>query len=640
VLKDEIKAIEDDLLTSRPKWFNYVANGSASNDTAGWSTYADAAGTTPVDGTGGSPNVTWTRSTSSPLRGLASFVLTKDAANRQGQGVSYDFTIDTADKAKPLYVSFTYLPDTNYADDDIRVWLYDVTNAVLIQPAPYLLKDVLNAEKWSGVFQTASNSTSYRLIVHIGSTNASAYTVKFDDLRISPEYAVMGSPVTDWQSYTPVWTAASTNPVLNNGTIAGKWRRVGDSVEIAVELQAGSTTTYGSGAPYYISIPPGLTVADSSRLGTQNATVGIAHIRDGGINGYTVTVTSSPGASTVYLFVDNTDGSWNTTSPFTFGNSDSMRLRATVPVAGWSSSVLMSDNADTRVVAASATLITANQSIVNNTSTPVLFNRIDVDTHGAYNSSNGRYTAPVSGIYSVSATLYWVQDSFADTGFTSVELWKNGSRYSILDAWDQVGPTESRAFSNSGSTVLSLNAGDYISIIAYQANNGGTRNLSSVNGTGTFFSIQRLSGPSQIAATETVAARAYMSTATQSIPNSTVTKIALNTVNFDSHGGWDTVNNRWTAPVSGYYAINGSIRFQPTSSTGAREIYLRKNGVSGTFAIATIPGNTVDNNIVAARDVIQMYAGDYIELYGRQSSGGALNAEGSTNETYISLHRI
>lgn len=58
---------------------NFISNPSPVKDTTGWATYADAAGTAPVDGTGGSPTVTWTRTTSSPLSETASFLFTKDA---------------------------------------------------------------------------------------------------------------------------------------------------------------------------------------------------------------------------------------------------------------------------------------------------------------------------------------------------------------------------------------------------------------------------------------------------------------------------------------------------------------------------------------------------------------------------------
>jgi hypothetical protein len=66
------------------------------------------------------------------------------------------------------------------------------------------------------------------------------------------------TPLTDlqaaWTSYTPTWTASTTNPAIGNGTIAGAYTRIGKTVLFRVNITAGSTTTYGSGQ-YRISLP-------------------------------------------------------------------------------------------------------------------------------------------------------------------------------------------------------------------------------------------------------------------------------------------------------------------------------------------------------------------------------------------------
>lgn len=47
---------------------NYIRNGGAEQGRSGWTTYADVAGTSPTDGTGGSPtHITLTTSSSSPI---------------------------------------------------------------------------------------------------------------------------------------------------------------------------------------------------------------------------------------------------------------------------------------------------------------------------------------------------------------------------------------------------------------------------------------------------------------------------------------------------------------------------------------------------------------------------------------------
>lgn len=50
-----------------------------------------------------------------------------------------------------------------------------------------------------------------------------------------------------WTSYTPVWTASTTNPDIGNGTILGKYCQVNKLVVARINVSFGSTTTYGSG---------------------------------------------------------------------------------------------------------------------------------------------------------------------------------------------------------------------------------------------------------------------------------------------------------------------------------------------------------------------------------------------------------
>jgi hypothetical protein len=51
-----------------------------------------------------------------------------------------------------------------------------------------------------------------------------------------------------WTPYTPTWTASTTNPVLGNGTLTGRYMKWGRTVICEINLITGSTTTYGSGS--------------------------------------------------------------------------------------------------------------------------------------------------------------------------------------------------------------------------------------------------------------------------------------------------------------------------------------------------------------------------------------------------------
>lgn len=57
-----------------------------------------------------------------------------------------------------------------------------------------------------------------------------------------------------WTAYTPSWTAATTNPVLGNGTLTGAYMKIGRTCFVQIDLTTGGTTTYGSGA-YSMSLP-------------------------------------------------------------------------------------------------------------------------------------------------------------------------------------------------------------------------------------------------------------------------------------------------------------------------------------------------------------------------------------------------
>lgn len=313
---------------------NYIANPLFADGTVtGWATYADAAGTTPVDGTGGSPNVTFTAQSGSVVRGTFSGRLTKDAANRQGQGASYAFTIDAADTGRPLSIAFDFLASANYVANDVGVYIYDVTNATLITPA------VVNVAAGKGTFKAffvATTSTSYRLILHVASTNASAWTLDTDNFQVGPQVQLSGAAVTDWQSYTPAVTGFTTS------SLAGFWRRVGGNVELRVS----ATLNAAASGTMQVGLPSGLTI-DSTYApgGTEGPNFGTIKATKSGV-GYHQGIVTQGNSNTALRFLDD-DGAltYNATIPFTWANADSFDLEASLPIANWSSNTTMAERA-------------------------------------------------------------------------------------------------------------------------------------------------------------------------------------------------------------------------------------------------------------------------------------------------------
>lgn len=167
-------------ISSTPNW---IKDGNAEAYSSGWTGYNDSAAA-PVDGTGGTvTGVTMAVTTTTPLEGKKSFVLTKDASNRQGIGFAIPINIDLAFRNSAQTLSFhwdntsgTFVPGT-----DIKIYLYDITNARLVPLPRNTLRTDTNGV-YSEIFQ-ATGSGSYRLLVHIASTSSSAYNFRMDSIR-------------------------------------------------------------------------------------------------------------------------------------------------------------------------------------------------------------------------------------------------------------------------------------------------------------------------------------------------------------------------------------------------------------------------------------------------------------------------
>ena len=51
----------------------------------------------------------------------------------------------------------------------------------------------------------------------------------------------------EWEVWTPTWSASTTNPVIGNGTLVGRFKRDGKKIDFYIHLTIGSTTSNGVG---------------------------------------------------------------------------------------------------------------------------------------------------------------------------------------------------------------------------------------------------------------------------------------------------------------------------------------------------------------------------------------------------------
>lgn len=301
---------------------NYIENSGFETDTAGWALYADAAQETPEDGTGGTADISISAQSSTILRGGKSLQLVKDAADRQGQGFSYDFVIKGQDVNKKNKIQFDFKTDEDaaFAQGDIKVFIYDVTNAQLITPVD------TDIPRGQNIFQTSwvsTDSLSYRLIFHIASTNASAYDIFIDDVIVGPGAVSQGAALGGWTAYAPTTQGFGTLASSNF-----QWRRTGDSIEIMGDLTAGTST----GDEAQIGLPNNLTVL----LDASDTVVVGQWLRDATLSDRHVVLATS-GDSFLNIGRQLTAGSENPSDPKTGAQSLPSGQRASfsvrVPVA-------------------------------------------------------------------------------------------------------------------------------------------------------------------------------------------------------------------------------------------------------------------------------------------------------------------
>lgn len=498
----------------------------------------------PLNGTGGSPSSTFAISTDSSLVGTENFLWTKSANNRMSEGFSYAFTIDSAYQSKPMTISALYkVASGTFADNDMSVWVYDVTNAVLIQPSAYQIKNTTGVEQIKCEFQAASNSTSYRLIFHTASTSALAYTLRFDALSVSPNTYNSGAVVTDWVAYTPTFTGFGTV-----SAISVQSRRVGSDLEVRGYFTTGTNTGVTAKMTLGFNGVSG-NVTTSSGVGSSGEIVGYFGTTANNQSGAVL----APQSDTSLRF-----GLTSSSSPsyaFALGNTLSSTTPtgffAKVPIAGWGTSQVLSSETDTRVVDFSGTkgstqAVTANVTDITFTS--------EKDSHGAWSGS--AYSIPVPGDYIVGTVL---SDNAAST--LQFAIYVNGtlSRNLITGS--------SGNFGGGSILIPNLKANNSVSIRC-----GGTTTIGAIGN----ISISRLSGPAQVAASEKVYLK-YTGNAGGAI-TANVTNVDFTTKVTDSHGSWS--GTTFTAPRPSWYDFDGSWN---CTTGAAKDLQLYINGSAKEF---------------------------------------------------------
>lgn len=599
---------------------NGVAWDFEDNLTTNWSVYANtAAATTPEVSPGGSPNVDFTFATSSsvPVRGTYSGLINKTANNRQGHGIRTSaMTIDSIDAGKPLTVSFDYkIASGTYSTGDIGVFMSDDTN--IIQPSTV---DIPGGEGTFVATFTATTSTSYRLIFHVRTTSASAYTVKLDNISVGPQMKVLGAAINDPILYTPTGSWAS------NVVYSGVYQRVGKRLVGQVNIRCTGAPSGTLSFSQAQLLPSGLTL-DTTVLpdyGTSAGTsydhcVGNVVTTDNGVGEYDGFIYWDGTASIFRLKTSTTSSAVGpaitATSPFTFGSQDLVVINFDIPITNWSSNIQLAQS---------------REEFLFNTTTD---NTNDTTSFG-YGAAGS--TIPNRSIGTQVSKRVRAQSPIQPTDKITVELLPSGTGNTWVDAaqwfpYLEVSTTPTRygisyervSGSNTDVDVV-FRAGGYNQNQAatYAANGSPWSDLFTA---GWKWRVRKCSG---VAVTEVQQGGSIRSVANRITSGQTVTagvalEVIFNNEREDTHAAFSTSTGRFTAPIGGVYMYSYSVNITtgatPPGYSGA---HVRKNGSTSVLAsrnTSTALGGTT-NHTYTCSGMIRLNAGDYISVWAECST--------------------
>ena len=590
---------------------------------------------------------------SSAIGGTYAFNYATTGAGAIGDGwVSSLYTIDPEDQAKWLNFSIAYKIASGTpvmagtSSNTYAVVAYDpVNNAFLGTTGAFNFVQSTGVGYATGGFQTASNTTSVQLFIYSPVAPTGTSSLLFDDVYVGRQYQVSGPAMTDWASFTPSVTNYGTTP-----TVAAFYRRVGADLQGNIYIVV--TNTGGSLGAQSIGtfLPGGLSVntaalpqGNSNQLivGTAqyiNSSTGVAYIGE-------VLFNTSSG---LIVYGGNSQEQWTSSTssgvPVNTSTSSTFEIHFEVPITGWSSNTSMSSDTDTRVVALDAN--NSGASLNYNAGTPnstvptsagqIVYNTITQDTHGAYNSTTGVYTVPVTGWYALSASYLASATTTHLSDYFIIQIY-NSTTSSVLKASLTVydGASTNGKIASVSVPSVYLTAGTTLYVRGL--NSGSSTPVYDSGATYNYFNVSRVSGPAVVAATESVNAR-YHGTSTSI---SGTTSVAFTTRDRDSHLGYS--GSTYTFFISGMYHVDTCISVSGTYALNTNnDMWLAGSGslastVSETQAYA---GGVITALPTCISDTFPAQAGDTIIVKMATTATGSPAFVSSNSKNYFSVARV
>lgn len=626
-----------DILNGIDAGKNYAPNPNFEDNIIGWSAFNTTfTNNKPGTITASSTKVTLSRITSNVLSGAGDLQFAiSDYTSSAGHGMISDvFTLEDIDLAKILQLSCAYkttsgssgLDMSGTSTSTLEWWIYNVGAADWIQPSGFrgmVAKDIpaiMNGCEFQTDSRNTSNYNQYRIALIIRNSATANANISISKITCARQAKTYGSPITDWQSFTP------TGSWSTNTTYTGKYKDVGDVRKYLVKVSLSGAPT----AATALTINLNCTIDTNKVLSTSQNTnaFGVGQINDAGTASYPCIVNYNDSTSVrVNVFISSgtytNETSITDTVPFTFGNTDFIEVQFEVPRLGASSSVVMSSDADTRIVSFKG-YVPSNQALTaNTTNLPIT---VIKDSHNAF--STDTYTIKTQGDYVVSMTLITTSAS------GSIYVYKNGS---VLTG-GALGTINNTAWVSGSVLVENLKAGDTLSLRS-------NATLTILGDTGTAISIQKLSGPSQISASDSVSCSYTNSAGTAFSATGVNFNVPFATKEYDSHGSFSS--STFTAPISGEYDAEMMISPVFTSVSAGNDIIdlfiVTSGSGSNAWYRSYYPGNAPNSSInsFTVRKSFKLLAGQTLTFTATGTyNAGSVSLYSDARVNYANVKRV
>jgi len=129
---------------------------------------------------------------------------------------------------------------------------------------------------------------------------------------------------------------------------------------------------------------------------------------------------------------------------------------------------------------------------------------------------------------------------------------------------------------------------------------------------------------------------------TQSISNSTATKVQFDSEIFDSDGTYDNSSNyRFTPAVAGKYHVTAKVNYADANADDKFEdVYIYKNGSQAHVHRTRTVGSTGRDKSTEVNAIVDLDADDYLEVFTQHNSGSSVNINGGSNQCLFQAFKL